>query len=409
MPSNQIINTTLISLSRFISCFGDGAFFIGINWLVYNKSGSILFLSMFQAISGIPIILSIPFIGVIADRISRKKMVVFSDILRCIIIVLLIICIKFDYYTVPLFTANILLSVLEIIYFICYSGLVMDFIEKENLVSFNSTSTIAYQLGYLIGAATAGFIIDLFGNIGVLAVDSLSFLISAICILFVRKVMSEKTIENDRNKGKLNYFDNIVKGLAVMKNNKLLLSLVILSIPGVILIKIINLLEPAFISEVLNGTATSLGFADTSIGVGTIFGALIIKALSRVKKENTYLWLGYFMVSLGFIVFATVQSIPLAIIVNFFIGASYSGIGIIYNSNIQYHCDNEYIGRITSVKKLMQNAVSPLVLLAFGGIGSMLNYRYLFVILSLLILITALISYYIFDRKNKKNHMNYYT
>ncbi|GKX31025.1 MFS transporter [Vallitalea longa] len=399
--NNQMSNITLISLSRFISYFGDGVFFIGVNWFIYNESGSILFLSLFQAISGIPIILSIPFIGVLADRFSRKKLVISADILRCFIIVLLIVCVNFNYYIIPLFIAKVLLSLLETTYFISFSGLVVDSIKKDNLVSFNSTSTIAYQFGYLLGSASAGFIISIVGNVGVLVVDAISFILSAFSIMFVKRIVTTNEYHSIEKKDKIKYFTNIVEGLRIIRLNKVLRSIVIFSIPGPLLISLINLLEPAFISNILKGTATSLGFVDTALGIGTIFGALFIGILKKAKKENIYLWLGYILVSLGFVVFATVPTVLLAIVVNFFIGVFHSGIGIIYNSNIQYRCDKEYIGRITSFKRIIQNILATLILIVFGGIGSLLNYRYLFVILSIMTLLTGLFCYFIFRKKYK--------
>lgn len=387
-------NVLILTLTRFISCLGDGIFFVTVNWLVYQASKSTMKVALFQAIPSIVALIIIPFIGVLTDKYSRKTLVMVSDILRAIAILIIIILRIYNIFVLrDIYIFNIVLIICESVYFIAYSGLIVDSIKRENIVNFNVLTTVAYQSGYILGCFIGGIIINKIGVTGGLAIDMLTFIISSILIFLVRTIYKVESDNSKDTKKDVNYIKSMIDAIRVLNNDKLILYLVIFSIPALIFTRIFNMLEPIFVGNILSGNSASFGIIDSAMGVGSILGALIIKFLNEIKLEHIYLWIGYLLLGISCILFTFVTNIWGAVILSFIIGVIYSGIGIIYTGEIQSNVNRGYMGRISSVRRFLKNIISSLSVMVLGWIGLAVKVNYLFLFVGICLIIVSVYGY----------------
>ncbi|MFT8350627.1 MFS transporter [Clostridium saccharoperbutylacetonicum] len=394
----------LLFISRFVSFFGDGVYFITINWLIVQMYNSTLALGSVAAISAIPNLMIIPFIGILVDRYARKYLVLSTDLIRGILITILAIMVGLNKFSIiMLYPINIMIGICSSFYAIGYNGLISDIVEKKNLTKFYSVMTMTYQSVYLLGSTLAGFIISQIKITGALTIDIISFIISAICIFSIR--MSRKIkiniVEVDIKKS--NYLSNIREGIILLRNQKNVMKLIVLGMPITIFISIINIIEPTFVSNVLNGTASDFGFIDAALGIGAVIGAIIVRFITKKNKELVFLYVGYFLVAISLLSFGLSSKVIIAMMLNGIIGITFTITSIIYQSSIQKITDNNIIGRITSVQRFLQNICSPVVIMIVGYLGSIMNYRNLIIGLSLFYMLIFVSTCILL--KNRNNEM----
>ena len=71
----------LLLSSYFISGVGNWIFLLSIPLIIYDITGSSLYMSMGYAVSFIPYIFIMPFTAVLGDYYDRKKILVLGDII----------------------------------------------------------------------------------------------------------------------------------------------------------------------------------------------------------------------------------------------------------------------------------------------------------------------------------------
>lgn len=368
---------------------------------MYNST---LALGSVAAISAIPNLMIIPFIGILVDRYARKYLVLSTDLIRGILITILAIMVGLNKFSIiMLYPINIMIGICSSFYAIGYNGLISDIVEKKNLTKFYSVMTMTYQSVYLLGSTLAGFIISQIKITGALTIDIISFIISAICIFSIR--MSRKIkiniVEVDIKKS--NYLSNIREGIILLRNQKNVMKLIVLGMPITIFISIINIIEPTFVSNVLNGTASDFGFIDAALGIGAVIGAIIVRFITKKNKELVFLYVGYFLVAISLLSFGLSSKVIIAMMLNGIIGITFTITSIIYQSSIQKITDNNIIGRITSVQRFLQNICSPVVIMIVGYLGSIMNYRNLIIGLSLFYMLIFVSTCILL--KNRNNEM----
>jgi len=70
---------------NLISLFGDRIYLIALPWLVFNLTGSTVAMGIVAAVERLPNLLQ-PFMGALADRLDRKRIMLFCDAARCLLL-----------------------------------------------------------------------------------------------------------------------------------------------------------------------------------------------------------------------------------------------------------------------------------------------------------------------------------
>src|SRR5579884_2583333 len=93
-------NFSLVWWGQLISQVGDGVTKLALLWFVYSITGSPLKTTVIGMLQTIPPIVLGPVIGVLVDRCPKKFLLVFSDIVRALLIGLIPCLISVESFTV---------------------------------------------------------------------------------------------------------------------------------------------------------------------------------------------------------------------------------------------------------------------------------------------------------------------
>lgn len=171
-----------------VSRVGTEMQLIANNWLIIEMTNTSYSVALLLIFSSIPSVLLSPVFGVFVDQMERKLLAITTDMFRAVVLLFVPLLWWFD-MLLPwhLYLMAFLVAIGDEIYEPSTKALIVEVIPTELLLIANSTTAIAIQIGWLVGAGSAGTIVTLFSPIAVMIINSVTFLFSAFCILSIPK------------------------------------------------------------------------------------------------------------------------------------------------------------------------------------------------------------------------------
>ena len=179
----------LLWSGQIISRLGDSLFTIALAWWVLQKTGSAAVMGIVLICSTLPMLLLLLFGGVAVDRFPRVRLMLASDLL-CGGVVALFAYLSFQQRLElwHIFVMSALFGVVAAFFSPAYTALVPDLVPTDFLPSANSLRSISLQVAQLVGLAIAAGIIALGGTSLAFALDGVSFILSAACLVALPRV-----------------------------------------------------------------------------------------------------------------------------------------------------------------------------------------------------------------------------
>ena len=142
----------------------------------------------------LPIVLISPIAGVIVDRVSRKKVMIISDLLRCGVVLGFLLVEDQD--ALWLVYALVIIEIsLSGFFEPARSAIIPSLVPKKDLVTANALSGSTWSVMLAFGAALGGVIVHLFGIRTAFILDASTFLLSA---WFISRISSQEKINEKR-------------------------------------------------------------------------------------------------------------------------------------------------------------------------------------------------------------------
>ncbi|MDJ0836915.1 MAG: MFS transporter [Acidobacteriota bacterium] len=181
-------------LARLISMLGDWISLIALFELLREVTGgNAKTLGALIIVKMLPPGLMGPFAGVVADRFSRKTIMIVSDLARFVLVL--------GYFLVPLFPNAAVPMVLTIAFTqACASAffdpsrtaLLPSLVPVEALATANALGAVTWSITYTLGSLLGGVLTWAVGWQGVLVIDALSFLVSAFFLFGMQAPVRER-------------------------------------------------------------------------------------------------------------------------------------------------------------------------------------------------------------------------
>jgi MFS family permease len=163
---------------QVVSELGDWLNSIAIYALILQLGGSGMALAGTMIAKLMPFVVVSPIAGVVIDRMSRKKIMIASDILRFFAVLgLLWVGEKDDLWL--LYALVILEVALSAFFEPARSAIIPSISRKEDLVTANALGGATWSVMLAVGSALGGVVVSLCGIRTAFVIDALSFLISA--------------------------------------------------------------------------------------------------------------------------------------------------------------------------------------------------------------------------------------
>lgn len=377
-------NFLLLFLGRIFTNIGDSLYYVAAMWLVYKLSGNPFYSGLAGFLTLLPSALQF-LTGPFVDRWSIKNTLVITQVLQCILILIIPITHYFD-----LLTVQLLLIIMPIVAFIeqfaypAQSKALPLLLNKTQLLKGNSLFSFAYQGIDLICTTLSGILVALFGAITLYVIDSFTFAITA--LLFFSLKMPKQT-ETGTSLSTKQYFSDLKEGFSIVFRS-LMGVFLIGSVVANFSIGMTMAILPSFTDSL--GGVKLYGFFLAAISAGSLIGALFS---SWVGKHNVgRVSIISFATSAFFWFLSTI--VPFQWLSIFLFGLAWIPIGatnILFATISQIVIPNQYLGRINSVTRSVGTIAMPLGSLIGGYTANVYSSQLIFALASIGILFISLV------------------
>lgn len=342
--SLKVRNFRLYWLGMFVSLIGTWVQYVAQSWLVFQLTNSAFLLGVVGFLSSIPVFLLSLFGGVVADRMNKKNVILFTQSAFMFLAFLLAILTQMKVITPSQIMLIALLNGVVMAFDApARQAVVVELAGKRHLLNAIALSSAAFNSARIIGPALAGIIIAGIGMSGCFYVNGISFLAVIIAFLLIK-------IDNGPRRGSAGFLrKDVIDGLKFIKDNRIILILIsmvgvtsLFGIPYVILM-------PVFANDVLHVGAKGLGALMSSTGFGAFIGALILARLGDFKYKGRLLIVSSLIFSVSLTLFSLSKIYLLSLIALMVTGvASVTAVSLI-NTMLQALVPDEFRGRTMSV------------------------------------------------------------
>src|SRR5579864_164930 len=174
--------------ANLVSMLGSGMNSAAVAWYILQATHSEQALGTLAVFTTIPAMLMLPFTGVIIDREDRRRLVMWLDAVRALIIVTVaILAFRHRVQVWQLYLMNTLVAAGFWMFWPTITALIQELTPEEQFVQSNTFLLAGVQGGFLIAGAIVGFIYDHIGLGGVLILDVSTYVVSFLCYFAVRK------------------------------------------------------------------------------------------------------------------------------------------------------------------------------------------------------------------------------
>jgi predicted MFS family arabinose efflux permease len=241
-----------------------------------------------------------------------------------------------------------------------YRAIVPEILPRELLPSANGLMTMSLQLADIAGPALGAFVVSKSGSPAAFTIDSLSFVISILCLApLVRLALSPQAPKE--RKSVLHDFREGVE--VVRKSSWLWITIVIASLGNITLSAPLAIALPFLVKNHLHGGVGSLGLIYSTISAGaiagTILGTVWLERTSGLRARGLFAYGLWIAGGLLIVVFGLPVTIYIVAPVAFLVGAAFIVPTIIFMTTLQELIPGKVLGRVMSIVTVGSVALVP--------------------------------------------------
>jgi MFS family permease len=327
---------TRLLFGEFVSSIGDWLYLVALLVLVWDATGGdTLALGLIGAARILPyVLLSIP-AGIVADRFDRRKILLFTDIVRGLLMLVIAAAVYMN--------MSIWIIVALAITATCFSAFFGPAIgaylpslvrDESELGPANSAWSSLVNLAFFIGPAFAALLLSIGSLAAAFVLNALTFAIVAVVLLGLPSKQPEAKPEAAADTPEPVKAEGLMSALRPI--SRPLLGLAVLNIVvgfvwgGMGVVTVILSVEVFHVDE-----ATGTGLLNAAIGVGGVVGALIAGALVLRRRQGPPLVIGAAALGLGLAVLGQVPEFAIALAVLGFASAGALLVEIVMTTLLQ--------------------------------------------------------------------------
>ena len=310
----QIRDLRIYLSGQAVSLIGTWLQITAQGWVVWELTRSATALGIVAMLGTFPILLLGPWAGVWADRVDRRRLLIFTQVGAMASAFALAILLQTR--TIQLWHVYVISTVLGLFTAAdipaqqAFLGDLSGMREVRKAVNLNS---MIIQLSRMIGPALAGFIIGVWGSAPAFWLNGLSFLAVIASLISVRasQVRSPKGSDS---------FSELKKGVRFLRGNPRIQDLMAFVVLLTFLVFPVINIFPAFVGEVLHGDAQTLGYLLAASGAGALLGTILVVPLAQTVRRpgvavaGATIWMGVWLLVFSWTVSLTMSMVSIFLV-----------------------------------------------------------------------------------------------
>ncbi len=379
--------------------------------IVYKIApGSTTQLAKMLIFTAIPAFLVSPIAGVYVDRFNKKHVLIFSDLIRAIMVLFIGIFLTDGTSLVPIYIIVFIIFSSACFFIPARLSIIPELTSKDNILTANSFAMISWIGAGAIGFTTGAFIVEFMGIRLALFINAFLYLLSALVIIFLpehikkhhNKLSIKKVTKELENIIKNSFIHELKEGMVYFFKNKssrfvLSIFFIFMSLLGALYVVGI-----VFIQEQTGLVTAGLGLMGFFFFLGFLIGSYFYGKLGTRYSRKKIIFLSFILSGLSISLFAFAlkgwhANWPSYIIL-LLLGIAISPVVISSNTIIHETIDHKMRGRVFSSIGVIMNGGFAIFMYATSYIAELVsNFSIIFSCGILLSIIG--VSGYFFTRK----------
>ena len=363
----------LVFIANIVSMLGSGLNAAAVTWHILQATHSEMNLALIVVLQTIPAVLLLPFGGVVIDREDRRRLVMWLDALRgLVILAVAVLAFTGRLHLWHLYLMATLVAAGFWMFWPTITALVQELTPESEVIHSNTFLMAGVQGGWLIAGAIVGFLYNHIGLGGILLIDFCTYVASFFLYFGVRKGRHVVKLEDPTAPsvhGVTGAVDRFVhelgEGFRFLRAQP---SIVLLGISWALFLGAMltqGVITAPLSDRVLGAGAVGYGWLNGGWGVGAFLSAMytakFIKSLG--SRLSVRLTLG----AMALCLFATPYSrfVVLAVLLFFLMGSARGVAGVAIISTMMEVVPKHMMGRVQNtfyfIGTLLQFSLSVLV------------------------------------------------
>ena len=330
------------------------------SWLVYDLTKDPFYLGLDLFLGQLPIMLFSLVGGVFADRLDRKKMLLWSQYIQ-------MIC---AFVLASLFASHAIKvwHILMLSFFVgvgqsfggpAYSAILPTLVDPEDLANAISMNSIQFNLARIIGPTLGGLAYTAFGATWCFALNGLSYVAVIVSLLVIRVNFVAPKVH-------MSVMNSMKEGIAFIRNREGLAPLVMLAFCTTLFGFSLTGFLPVIVRTIFHKGPKTYELLLVCSGAGSICGALLVASIEKMKGQARLAVLALFALGISTAAFALSKCLPVSCVLIFLAGTAVMASASLMLSVVQLIVVDSMRGRVMSVYNLAFRAGIPLGALIMG-------------------------------------------
>ncbi len=270
--------------AQVLSVVGDQFARVALAVLVFDRTGSAGLAALAFALTYLPDLVGGPLLAGLADRLPRRRLMVFSDIARAVLVALMAIP------GMSLWLLCVLLVAVQLLgspFSAARAAMLAVILHGDRYIVGSALSNMTFQIAQLIGFGTGGLLVATVGPTRSLLVDAATFVVSALLIGYG---VAERPVRHssEEHGSQPKWWQSMTAGARLVWSDRRLRALITLACISGFYVTVEGLAVPY--ADGLGGGPAAAGLLLAANPAGTVVGML---AITRwVAPPKRLRWLG---------------------------------------------------------------------------------------------------------------------
>lgn len=342
-------------------------------WLVLELTGSGTLLGITAALQQLPTLLLTPWAGLLADRVDKRKILLWTQSSAAVPAILLGGLTATEHITLwMVLSLALTLGTIEALDKPARHSFVIEMVGPGQVTNAVTLNSIVVNASRVSGPAAAGILINTVGLGPTFIINAATFLAIVLALALIRADELERTPPTPRRRGQLR------EGLRYVRHQPHLLApLALMTVAGLLVYEW-TVTIPLFAHQTFEGGAQVVGFMFAALGAGAVVGGL---AVAGTLVATTVRLVGTGLVfSLILLLTAAAPTVTLAYVLLFFVGVASIAFRTVATSLVQLGSDPQVRGRVMALLIVAFTGTTPIGGPLLGWIAEAFSARTVLVI-----------------------------
>jgi MFS family permease len=269
-----------------ISQIGDSMNKVALLWMVYELTGSAFKMTVIGLLQTIPPLVFGPLIGVYLDRMKKKPVMIWVDLIRTGLVMLIPLLYDMDALTLErLYVLVFATSIVSTVFGPALASAVPLLVPRAHLTAANALIQSTSNIGLLIGPAVSGVSIAMIGAPNVLYLNAATFLVSAFCLMPIR--LHETIQARAKLADRATILQDLLVGFRfVFVQHRTVLLLMFTATLYSLGASAFVFLLPVFATQHLDASAVELGWLWSSLGIGMLVASVWLARINQGDLQH---------------------------------------------------------------------------------------------------------------------------